>query len=171
MNEAHREPIEDLAKRRRGYLAEVGTATAATAVAAIGSVIAFVSSLAIPFSWSLRLFSHPRPPEEAYGLEINPATVTALVIIGAITVICCRLCLGSAKSADTVVHVPPVQQQIAALHPDEVLVRGSSGPAVAPRELLRAARTGVESQTDELLRPDAVNAKVVDFDANRQQTL
>jgi len=70
-----------------------------------------------------------------------------LVILGA----------GWSKSArakaNSLPYVATVEQQIANLPAQDVLLRGSDQPLAARDELLRAARERAEGDTDELLRP------------------
>lgn len=50
-------------------------------------------------------------------------------------------------------YVPPVEEQLANLPLEDVLLRGSDQPVATPAELLRAARPGMKTEVEELLRP------------------
>ncbi len=53
---------------------------------------------------------------------------------------------------DAVPYTPPAWKQIATLPDEDILVRGSDPPSAASDELLRAAREGVETDAEELVR-------------------
>jgi len=61
------------------------------------------------------------------------------------------------REARQLTVVPPVQEQMAALPADEILVRSSEEPASSAEELLRSADNSRELGRNDLLRPEQSN--------------
>ena len=138
---------EDAAKKRREYLWRKGLANSTIlSVCLIGGVTVLGALLAIIITVTL-LTSMGSPVR---GLGLGAAIgVPALLMLKAIDTY-----RNQVRKARMIPYVPPVREQLAALPADKILVRGSDQPAAAPGELLRAARTGAETEAGELLRPN-----------------
>jgi hypothetical protein len=135
--------MEDRANKRREYLRKKGLAwihgSLGLAVAAV-----FVAAAL----WMLGVMNSPGYAEavDGVGLAIL-ALCIGFIIYGSVH------CRDAAKNVKSIPYVPPVREQITALSADEILLRGSDHPVVAPHELLRVAHNRPETDTEELLRP------------------
>jgi hypothetical protein len=148
-NQTHLQPIEDAAKKRRKYLRE---RTQANMVAAVALGIAIVFALPLLFvfgTFFLSLLTSGRIPDVVsivYGFLI-------LGLFGGPACLAWIIRQHFTRKAASLLYVPPVSEQIAALPADEILLRGSDMPAAAQGELLRPVREGTETEAGELLRP------------------
>jgi hypothetical protein len=119
----------------------VGTAVAAVTVGSVAvylplSVITQVTSAQMLYWYfgTLPLFT---------GLGLAVSTIAFRLF---------QATLSSIKEVRALPYVPPVQEHLAALPAEEVLLRGAEQPAAAPEQLLRAAHKGDRTETAELLR-------------------
>lgn len=148
-NQTRREP-EDLAKKRRKYLAKT---TAVKTTLAVGVVI----TILFGYLFALVLLGSAMACVQA--LTMGSATqywwilLVALALSGAPMSFGMWLWRSSSKQMRSLAHVPPVAEQIATLPDEEILVRGSDEPAATADELLRAAQAGTVQPAKELLRP------------------
>jgi len=80
-------------------------------------------------------------------LALLPA---ALAVYGGFKVVECR------RMAESIIYVPPVRDQIAALPQHAILLRGSEQPTATADELLRATKEPNETPSEQLLRASAM---------------
>ena len=144
-NQAHKEPKEDAAKKRREYLrlktetkslGFFGTTVAAASVLTTATLI-YIGFRILRYTGELAAFW---------------SCLLCLLLTLSAGVLGIWLWRLASLRADTLVYVPPVREQLAALPADEVLLRGSDLPAARPDELLRAAQAGMETAPQVLLR-------------------
>ena len=150
MNQRYHDSLEDRARRRRQYLLEK---TTASTLAVVGCCIAFVFALvavffAVPFLFLLFLSINMG----GVDLMFAAVYVFGLLALAGIAVLGGRLYSSSEQKARFMPYVPPVDEQIAALPAESILLRGSAVPTASPEELLRAARPGTVGASEELLR-------------------
>src|SRR5205807_2266285 len=138
--QTQREPVEDREAKRRRYLVRKATANT---LAFIGCGTAFCFVLlavffAVPFLFLLFLSMNRG------GLDAGFAAgyVFGLLVLVGLASLGGRLYRTSEQAARFMPYVPPVDDQVAALPAEEVLVRGSAEPTDPSKELLRAAHEG-----------------------------
>jgi len=141
MNQMHKGPIQDAAKKRRGYLRRKTRLSFEAIIS--GGLAAFCALLGLIF-WLMI------PP----NLESSTGILCVEAVIVALTVVCVRQCYSAWKDVSAVLYVPPVAEQLAALPAEEILVRGSDPPAASPDELVRASASIEETPASELLRAE-----------------
>jgi hypothetical protein len=157
MNQTHKRPREDAAKKRREYLWN----TTKNNAIAMTSILAAVclGFLSVAFFIGLLLSIGMLSFGMLHDAEYRTVGLIGVAFCGFgafITGWISYYCAMTAKSTPCPPYVPPVAEQIAALPADEVLLRGSDQPEATPGELLRAAREGTETGPEELLRESAM---------------
>jgi len=145
---------EDVVKKRREYL---WLKTETHGLSFFGSAIAAVSVLASAamIYLGLRLLLNAGVSADLLFCLFFLSMTLSLGVLGV------WLWRPSSKRANALAYVPPVAEQIAAMPAEEILVRGSEEPSAAPGELLRAARTGAETEAGELVRASQVSPESV----------
>ena len=147
IDHTQREPVRDVAKKRREYLR---TAAVKIALAlALGFVAIFPMSWAKPIlisAYHNRSMINGHCSDWVMVFEVGIYLVVASVG--------CIIASGNlVRTTVKMPYVPPVAEQLAAVHAEEILVRGSEQPAATSEELLRAAMAGA-NVPEELLRPE-----------------
>jgi hypothetical protein len=148
---ANMEPKADAAKKRRDYVWRTAVFELRVKVftnLAVGLWV--ITVLACPLDLVL-LVRAAVPGYPASWLSASIWT-TLTLFCGAGGYAYTRMAEASRCSARTLKYIPPVAEQLAALPAKEILVRGSDQPALAPDELLRAAREGEATEARELMR-------------------
>jgi hypothetical protein len=142
----------DAATRRRDYLCRKTAANALAGVVGCATLcfMVFAALLGVPLALMFIMFG------ASHGFQALPQFlfVGALILaaICGLSVLGSRLYNRLDQTARFIPYVPPVQDQIAALPADEILLRGSNQPAASKDELLRADQRIQQSTADELLR-------------------
>jgi hypothetical protein len=150
MNQKHRKLIEAEAMARWHYLKTDAAITVVTITGITGMVFSLVGLCASGF-WLVEAFPDTNvisPSEASIFLR-----VVLTIASGGTTLFCGWLLRYSAQKSETLQYVPPAHEQVLTLPAAKVLVRGSDQPAATPDELLRAAHSGTETTSDDLLHP------------------
>ena len=146
-NQPNTGPRQDSAKKRREYLRKKAAALILLFISAMFGVLLLVVTAVV--------VSMARHGLGGSGLWIY---IWAGFACLSLTVLGVFLFYGSvtmSRQASSLLYIPPVAEQIAALPAEAILVRGSDQPSAAPGELLRAARAGeMVDEAGELLRAD-----------------
>jgi hypothetical protein len=139
MKQTHKDPVKDAAQKRRDYLVAKAKIHSISETSRIAVVI-FTIGTGFMF---LVDFGHFLPTWVVLIAGLLNAVLAAVAY---------RIMKRADARAKALTYVPPVAEQIAALPASDVLLRGSEQPIAAPEELLRAAQTGSETASEELLR-------------------
>lgn len=140
MNQTYREMVKAAEEKRRDYLR---TKTRTVAIAAVSGVTA-IALILLTLSVSLR------DPVHFGEVAVILVGLSGAVIMAIVAALGCGVAV---KQALSLPHVPAVRSDALAIPAEDILVRGSGAPPAEPRELLRAARVGVETAVEELVRP------------------
>src|SRR4051812_26784534 len=128
-NQTHKEPVKDLAKKRREYLLKRGE----TGTKGCGGLVLALSFGSL-FLWILLSQFEAITSKSPW---LYPACLIGIPISYYLMSVGIRLRRRAADQAQAVTYVPSVRKQLAALPAEEILVRGSDQPAATPEELLR----------------------------------
>lgn len=146
--------IEDRTRKRRDYLfrkARANTLAYGVGCATVCLTL-FAAAIGIPllfFTVGVAVYGGDgRLATVVFGLFVLLALVSGAAYCGS------RLYQQCDRNARFIPYVPPVREQIADLPADEVLLRGADLPTAAVGELLRPAREGEVTASEELLRAE-----------------
>ena len=144
MKHMHQEPLLDAAKKRREYLRKKANASGAIVMVCVIGGLTVAGLLGILIQGVL--FTPVNSPYRPLGMAVV-IIIPSLILVGFINAF-----KSEVNRARSIIYVPPVREQVAALSADEVLLRGSEPPTATRDELLRAAHPVTASVSRELLR-------------------
>ena len=138
------EPTENLAEKRRRYLANKARASMH---AMLGWIVAIISGLitAVFTGLSIAMIMGRHP-------SMMPFLI-ATAVFGWSAIAGAKIVTTANDNLVRLAHVPPVGKQIADLPEANVLVRGTEHPDIADSELLHPADASTETRWEQLLRP------------------
>jgi hypothetical protein len=157
-NQMYRVSVQDLAKKRRDYLSKK---SGGLSFAYLLGFCAAAAGLITPLAFlGAMLYDNCMEGEDGVpaptGIDkltdeypmLVPAAFGVFALGGGL------LSSFTFKKTKSLPYVPPVDEQIAALRAEEILLRASDEPSATPDELLRAASSAIAEPAEELLRAD-----------------
>lgn len=145
--------MRDAEDKRRGYLDTkrlLNTLAMILAYVTLGVAPAILICAAADLYWMA---------SEGRGGSIADRPTILFFTALAVGSVSARLWRHFARESEQLAYVPPVEEQIAALPVEEVLVRGADGPEATSSELLRPARSDPNPEGAELLRADRADSQ------------
>jgi hypothetical protein len=157
VDQAEGRPMEDPAKKRREYLLQKSGMVSRVWIyncAVLGYGALSLCSGCLFTYCALGPSGFLRESFDPFAYLILASLFALIIVFGFLAWIAAKPSGLSSLDATSIPYVPPVNQQIAALPADAVLVRGSDEPPTSSDELLRAAREGADAEAAELLRAE-----------------
>ena len=154
MNQAHRGPITDGAKKRQDYLRRKAAANTLAYAAGFATLCFVALAVVLGIPLALLLVGQVVTGGFARFVVNYLVGLLLLAVLAGMSLLGNRVYESLDQKARFIPYVPPVQDQIARLPANETLLRGSEQPAAPHTHLLRAARHGAALSPTELLRAE-----------------